>query len=65
MEKSEKSNELSGTALSVELVGIKNLKSTHIWRLEFDVHEIDSHKVKHLFDCIDEPLVIGIVKENA
>ena len=27
-------------ALNVELVGIKNLKMTHTWRLEFDVYEI-------------------------
>ena len=50
-----------GTALSVELVGIKNLKTTHTWRLEFDVHEIDSHKVKELMDKVDHPLKIALV----
>jgi len=30
--------ENEGVALSAELVGIKNLKTTHIWRLEFDVY---------------------------
>ena len=42
-----------GIALNVELVGIKNLKSTHNWRLEFDVYEIDSDKVKELIDKIE------------
>jgi len=48
-------------ALECELVGIKNLKSTHSWRIELDVYEIDSHKVKELFDIIDMPVSIGIV----
>lgn len=51
----------SGVALNCELVGIKNLKSTHNWRIEFDVYEIDSDKVKHLMDIIDKPVVVGIV----
>ena len=50
-----------GTALSVELVGIKNLKTTHTWRLEFDVYEIDSHKVKDLMDKVDKPQVMALV----
>ena len=50
-----------GISLNVELVGIKNLKTTHTWRLEFDVYEIDSHKVKYLMDKIDKPVVVGIV----
>jgi|TARA_R100000656_G_scaffold116969_1_gene90201 hypothetical protein len=50
-----------GTALNVELVGIKNLKSTHNWRLEFDVYEIDSDKVKELIDKIDSPMVMALV----
>ena len=50
-----------GVALKVELVGIKNLKTTHTWRLEFDVYEIDSHKVKDLMDKIDHPLVMALV----
>ena len=52
----------SGVALNCELVGIKNLKSTHNWRIEFDVYEIDSDKVKHLMDIIDKPVVVGIVE---
>ena len=50
-----------GIALNVELVGIKNLKTTHTWRLEFDVYEIDSHKVKDLMDKIERPLVMALV----
>ena len=53
-----------GIALNVELVGIKNLKTTHTWRLEFDVYEIDSHKVKDLMDIIEKPLVIGLVEHG-
>ena len=51
-----------GIALMAELVGLKNLKSTHVWRIELDVYEIDSPKVKQLFDLINKPLSIGIVK---
>ena len=39
-----------GIALMAELVGLKNLKTTHVWRIELDVYEIDSPKVKQLFD---------------
>ena len=51
-----------GIALMAELVGLKNLKTTHVWRIELDVYEIDSPKVKQLFDLINKPLSIGIVK---
>jgi|TARA_R100001443_G_scaffold29912_1_gene43292 hypothetical protein len=51
-----------GVALNVELVGIKNLKTTHNWRLEFDVYEIDSDKVKQLMDKINKPMVMGLVQ---
>tara|TARA_R100001530_G_scaffold129553_1_gene99951 strand:- start:129 stop:308 length:180 start_codon:yes stop_codon:yes gene_type:complete len=49
-------------ALKCELVGVKNLKSTHNWRLEFDVYEIDSDKVKELIDLVGEPVSMGIVQ---
>ena len=48
-------------ALNCELVGIKNLKTTHNWRLEFDVYEIDSPKVKQLLDKINKALVMALV----
>ena len=53
-----------GVSLNVELVGIKNLKTTHNWRLEFDVYEIDNDKVKQLMDIIDKPVMLGIVKND-
>jgi hypothetical protein len=49
-------------ALTAELVGVKNLKTTHNWRLEFDVYEIDSDKVKELIDMLNKPLSVGIVE---
>ena len=51
-----------GVALNVELGGIKNLKTTHNWRLEFDIPEIDSDKVKQLMDKINKPMVMGLVQ---
>ena len=53
--------EEKGIALNVELVGIKNLKTTHNWRLEFNVYEIDTHKVKNLMDKINKALVMALV----
>ena len=50
-----------GNTLNVELVGIKNLKTTHNWRLEFDVYEIDSSEVKHLMDKLNKPLMMALV----
>ena len=49
-------------ALTVELVGIKNLKTTGNWRLEFDVYDIDSDKVKELFDKINKALMMALVE---
>jgi hypothetical protein len=43
------------------LVGLKNLKITHNWRLEFDVYEVEQEKVKELIDLIQKPVAIGIV----
>lgn len=50
-----------GIALNCELVGLKNLKISHNWRLEFDVYEIEQDKIKDLIDLIQKPVVIGIV----
>jgi len=50
-----------GATLNVEFVSIKNLKTTHNWRLEFDVYEIDSSKVKELMDKIKKPLIMALV----
>ena len=51
-----------GVTLSVELVGIKNLKTTHNWRLEFDVYEIDSDNVKNIMDKLNKSLVMALVE---
>ena len=54
--------ESNSVALNVELVGIKKLKTTHTWRIEFDVYEIDSSKVKELMDMINKPVSMGLVE---
>ena len=53
--------EKDSVTLTTELVGIKNLKTTHNWRLEFDVYEIDSDKVKYLMDKLNKALVMALV----
>ena len=50
------------TALNVELVGIKNLKMTHNWRIEFDDFEIDNDKVKDLMDMLNKPISMGLIQ---
>ena len=52
----------TGGTLNVELVGIKNLKTTHNWRLEFDVYEIDSDNVKNIMDKLNKSLVMALVE---
>lgn len=59
-----KNNTDKGIALNVELVGIKNLKTTHNWRLEFDVYEIDSDKVKDLMDKVNTALIMALVDND-
>ena len=51
-----------GVTLSGELGGIKNLKTTHNWRLEFDVYEIDSDNVKNIMDKLNKSLVMALVE---
>ena len=53
-----------GIAVTCELVGLRNLKITHNRRLEFDVYEIESEQGKILVDLIEEPVVLGIVKQE-
>tara|TARA_R110002020_G_scaffold52794_2_gene148158 strand:+ start:1249 stop:1392 length:144 start_codon:yes stop_codon:yes gene_type:complete len=43
------------------LVGLKNLKISHNWRIELDTFEIEQDKVKDLIDLIQKPVAIGIV----
>ena len=56
----EKNND--GIAITTELVGIKNLKSTGNYRLEFDVYEIDTDKVKELINKLNRPFMMGLVE---
>tara|TARA_R100001163_G_scaffold59465_1_gene48233 strand:- start:1801 stop:1980 length:180 start_codon:yes stop_codon:yes gene_type:complete len=51
-----------GITLTTELVGIKNLKTTGNFRLEFDVYEIDTSKVKDLIDKINKAYVMALVE---
>ena len=51
-----------GVVLTTELVGIKNLKSTGNYRLEFDVDEIDTSKVKELIDKLNKAYVMALVE---
>lgn len=51
-----------GIAITTELVGIKNLKSTGNYRLEFDVYEIDTDKVKELINKLNRPFMMGLVE---
>ena len=53
-----------GVALNVELVGIKNLKISKTWRLEFDVFESDSPKIKELMDKLNKSLVMALVDND-
>lgn len=46
----------------VELVGIKNLKTTGNYRLEFDVLELDTLKVKELIDKLNRAFAMGLVE---
>ena len=53
---------VEGITLNCELVGIKNLKTTHNWRLEFDIPEIENEQVKSLMDKINKALVMALVE---
>jgi acyl carrier protein len=57
-------NEVEGITLLVQLVGIKNLKTTHNWRLEFDVFEVDSNKVSTLIDKIEKAFAMALVENE-
>lgn len=51
-----------GITLTTELVGIKNLKTTGNYRLEFDVYEIDTSKVKELIDKLNKAFVMALIE---
>ena len=56
--------ERDGVVLTAELVGIKNLKTTGNYRLEFDVYEIDTRKVKELIDKLNKAYVMALVEHE-
>ena len=56
------SKEDRGITLTTELVGIKNLKTTGNYRIEFDVNEIDTAKVKDLIDKLNKAFVMALVE---
>ena len=51
-----------GITLTTELVGIKNLKTTGNYRLELDVFEIDTNKVKELIDKLNKAYIMALVE---
>ena len=57
-------NEPDNITLLVQLVGIKNLKSTYNWRIELDIYEIDSHKVEQLVHLVGKQIVTAIVENG-
>ncbi len=48
-------------AIVVNLSGIKRLKVAKSWRLEFDVYEQESAKIKTLVDQIDKDFYLLLV----
>ncbi len=58
------SKENKGITLNVELVGIKNLKTTHNFRLEFDVYEIDTENVKELITKLNKAFMMALVEHD-
>ena len=57
-------NEPDNITLLVQLVGIKNLKMTHNWRIEFDVFEVDYEKVSQLVEKIEKAFVMALVENE-
>ena len=53
--------EVKDSTLKINLVGLKYMKSQHIWRLELDVYEEENAKVKALMDKIDEDFYLVLV----
>ena len=53
--------EVIDTTLKVNLVGLKYMKSQHLWRLELDIYEEENQKVKALMDKIDADFYLALV----
>jgi Cft2 family RNA processing exonuclease len=54
-------NTITENSAKVNLVGIKRMKSAHVWRIEFDVYEEDGEKVKTLVEQIDQDFHLFLV----
>jgi hypothetical protein len=54
-------NDAEDKSIRVNLVGIKHMKSLHVWRLEFDVYERENPKIKALFDQIEKDFYLLLV----
>ena len=53
--------EIENSAITVNLAGIKRMKTNHIWRLEFDVYEQDGDKVSKLVNNIEKDFHLLLV----
>ena len=51
-----------GITITTELVGIRNLKTTGNYRLEFDVFEIDTDKVRPLITKLNRAFMMALVE---
>lgn len=49
------------STITVNLAGIKRMKTSHTWRLEFDVYEQDGNKVSSLVDSIEKDFYLVLV----
>jgi hypothetical protein len=62
MESEERTDEdVQNSTITVNLAGIKRMKTNHIWRLEFDVYEQDGNKVAALVDQIEKDFHLLLV----
>ena len=52
---------VESSTITVNLAGIKRMKTNHIWRLEFDVYEQDGGKVSALVDMIEKDFYLALV----
>jgi len=53
--------EIENSTITVNLAGIKRMKTNHIWRLEFDVYEQDGDKVSKLVNNIEKDFHLLLV----
>lgn len=53
--------EVQNSTIAVHLAGIKRMKTSHTWRLEFDVYETDGNKVGALVDQIEKDFYLVLV----